>query len=156
MIKFSPNDSTREGWTSWVLHLDQNYLYVNHGLYSPGRHHLIKIGISIINLRRASDRVRCTMKIPIHMRRWLFYWIHYSDVTTGTVASQITSLTIVYSTICSHADQRKHQSAVSLAFVRGIHRWPVNSSHKGPGTRKIFPWDDVLMFKLLAGSVLTK
>ena len=45
----------------------------------------------------------------------------------GTVASQITSLTIVYSTIYSDADQRKHQSSASLAFVRGIHRGPVGT-----------------------------
>ena len=41
--------------------------------------------------------------------------------------------------------QRKHQSSASLAFVRGIRRWPVNSPHKGPVTRKIFPFDDVTM-----------
>ena len=45
----------------------------------------------------------------------------------GATASQITSLTIVYSTVYSDADQRKYQSSASLAFVRGIHRWPVNS-----------------------------
>ena len=43
------------------------------------------------------------------------------------------------------ADQRKNQSSTSLAFVRGIHRWPVNSPHKGPVTRKMFPFDDVTM-----------
>ena len=53
----------------------------------------------------------------------------------GVMASQITSLTIVYSTVYSDADQRKHQSSASLVFVRGIHRWPVNSPHKGPATR---------------------
>ena len=42
-------------------------------------------------------------------------------------------------------NQRKHQSSASLAFVRGIHRWPVNSLHKGPVTRKMFPFDDVIM-----------
>ena len=45
---------------------------------------------------------------------------HYSDVTMGSMASQITSLTIVYSTVYSGVDQRKHQSSASLAFVRGI------------------------------------
>ena len=40
---------------------------------------------------------------------------------------------------------KKHQSSVSLAYVRGIHRWPVNSPHKGPVTRKIFPFDDVII-----------
>ena len=63
----------------------------------------------------------------------------------GAMASQITSLTIVYSTVYSGADQRKHQSPASLAFVRGIHRWPVNSPHKGPVTRKMYPSDDVIM-----------
>ena len=61
---------------------------------------------------------------------------HYNDVIMGTIASQITSLTIVYSIVYSDADQRKHQSSASLAFVRGIPRGPVNSPHKWPVTRK--------------------
>ena len=65
------------------------------------------------------------------------------------IASQITSLTIVYSTVYWGADQRKHQSSVSLAFVRGIHRWPVNSPHKWPVTRKMFPFDDVIVWLLI-------
>ena len=56
----------------------------------------------------------------------------------GAMASRITSLMIVYSIVCSDADQRKHQSSTSLAFVRGNHRWPVNSPHKEPVTRKCF------------------
>ena len=63
----------------------------------------------------------------------------------GTVASQITSLTIVYWNVYSDADQRKHESSASLAFVREIHRGPVNSPHKGPVTRKMFPFDNVFM-----------
>ena len=63
----------------------------------------------------------------------------------GTMASQITRLTIVHSTVYSGTDQRKHESSASLAFGRGIHRWPVNSPHKGPVTRKMFPLDDVIM-----------
>ena len=61
--------------------------------------------------------------------------------------SRFTSLTIVYSTVDSDADQRKHQSSASLAFVRGIHRGPVNSPHKWPVTRKMFPFDDVIMLR---------
>ena len=72
-------------------------------------------------------------------------WGHYIDVIMGAIASQITSLTIVYSSVCLGADQRKHQSSASLAFVWGIHRWPVNSPHKWPVTRKILPFDDVIM-----------
>ena len=70
---------------------------------------------------------------------------HYNDVIMGAMASQITSLTIVYSTVYSGVDQGKHQSSASLAFVRGIHRGPVNSPHKWPVTRKMFPFDDVIM-----------
>ena len=70
---------------------------------------------------------------------------HYNDVIMGAVASQITSLTIVYSIVYSDADQRKHQSSASLAFVRRIHRGPVNSLHKWPVTRKMFSFDDVIM-----------
>ena len=70
---------------------------------------------------------------------------HYSDVIMSAMASQITSLTITYSIVYSGAVQRKHQSSASLAFVRGIHQGPVNSPHKGPVTRKMFPFDDVIM-----------
>ena len=63
---------------------------------------------------------------------------HYNDVIMSTMASQITSLTIVYSTVYLGVDKRKHQSSASLVFVREIHRGPVNSPHKGPVTRKMF------------------
>ena len=86
---------------------------------------------------------------------WVVYWkylnencvclYHYNDVIMGMIASQINSLTIVYSTIYSDTDQRKHQSSTSLAFVRGIHWRPVNSPHKWPVTWKMFPFDDVIM-----------
>ena len=61
------------------------------------------------------------------------------------MTSQFTSLTIVYSTVYWGADQRKHPSSVTLAFVRGIHRWPVNSPHKVPVMWKMFPFDDAIM-----------
>ena len=70
----------------------------------------------------------------------------------GAIASQITSLTSVYSTVYSAADQSKHQSSTSLAFVWGIHRGPVNSPHKWPVTRKMFPFDDVIMVESPANS----
>ena len=69
----------------------------------------------------------------------------YSDVIMSALASQCTTVTIVYSTVCSSAKQRKHQSSASRAFVRGIHRWSVNFPHKGPVTRKMFSLDDVIM-----------
>ena len=68
---------------------------------------------------------------------------YYNDVMMRSMTSQITSLTIVYPTVYSGTHQRKHQSSVSLAFVRG----PVYSPHKGTVTRKMFPFDDVIMRK---------
>ena len=82
--------------------------------------------------------------------------LHYDDVMMGAIASQITSLTIVYSTVHSGADQRKHQSSASLAFVRGIHRGPVNSPHKWPVTRKMFPFDDVIMCVTIFQTIVDK
>ena len=64
-------------------------------------------------------------------------WFHYNDIIMSAMASQITSHTTICSTVYSGADQRKHQSSASLAFLRGIHRWPMNSPHKGAVTRKI-------------------
>ena len=76
---------------------------------------------------------------------------HYSDVIMGAMASQITGVSIVYSTVCSDANQRKHQSSTSLAFVRAIHRLPGNSPHKGPVTRIFFPFHDVIMETIRGG-----
>ena len=66
----------------------------------------------------------------------------YCDVIIGAMASQITSLSIVCSTVYSGADQRKHQSSASMAFLRGIYRWPMNPPHKRP---VMFPFHDVIM-----------
>ena len=67
------------------------------------------------------------------------------SITMSAMVSHITRLTIVYSGVYSGADQRKHQSSASRAFVWEIHRWPVNSPHKRPVTRKMFPFDDVII-----------
>ena len=93
---------------------------------------------------------KCKLKIAVVAFRGHFLFmaeqgLHYDDVTMSVMASQITSFTIVYSTVYSDPDQRKHQSSASLAFVQGIHRWPVNSPHKWPVTLKMSPFDDVIM-----------
>ena len=71
--------------------------------------------------------------------------LHNRDVIMSPMASQITGMSVVCSAVCPDAYQTKHQSSASLAFVRGIHRWPVNSQHKGPVTRKMFPFDNVII-----------
>ena len=81
---------------------------------------------------------------PVMLPHW--HWgNHHNDVIMGALVSQITSLTIVYWTVYSRRRSRKNQSPASQAFVRGNHRWPVNSPHKGPVTRQMFPFDDVIM-----------
>ena len=99
-----------------------------------------------------STPLQCLFRIDNHhseplslYRVGLFLRTHYIDVIMTTMAFQITSLTVVYSTVYSDADQRKHQSSDSLAYVWGIHRRPVNSPYKWPVTRKMFPFDDVIM-----------
>ena len=88
---------------------------------------------------------------------YLLYFasIHYDDVIMTMLESQITSLTVVYSIVYSGVHQRKHQSSASLAFVREIHRGQVNFPHKWPVTRKMFPFDDVIMNSILFYSILS-
>ena len=78
----------------------------------------------------------------------IYSWSHYNDVIMSMIVSQITSVSIVCSTVYSGTDRRKHQSSASLAFVRGIHWWPVDSPHKGKVRRKMFPLDDVIVLKM--------
>ena len=84
----------------------------------------------------------------------IFKFLHYSDVELSAMASRNTGVSIVYSTVCSGADQRQHQSSASLAFVRKIHRLPMNSPHKGPVTRKMFLFDDVIMLSEKNGNII--
>ena len=74
---------------------------------------------------RISEKLR-RLKHPVissNTRQYAwFHHAHYTDVIMTTMASQITSLRVVYSIVHSGADQRKHQSSASLAYVWGIHR----------------------------------
>ena len=72
----------------------------------------------------------------------------------SVMASQITAVSIAWSTVSSGADQRIHRSSASLAFVTGIHRWPVDSPHKWPVTGEMFPFDDVIMMDTLLRPLL--
>ena len=83
----------------------------------------------------------CGLRRSLRIQDWTYCRVtplqrvqHYDDVIMGAMVSQITSLTIVYPTVYSGVDQSKYQSSASLAFV---HKWPV--------TRKMFPFDDVIM-----------
>ena len=81
---------------------------------------------------------------------------HYSDVIISAMASEITSITIVYSILYSGADQRKHRSAASLASVKGIHRSPVNSWINGiesPPPLSSFEWNRDWITKIFQNSL---
>ena len=70
---------------------------------------------------------------------------NYRDVIMSAMSSEITGVSIVYSTVCASTDQRKHQSSLSLEFLRAIHRLPMDFPHIGPVTRKMFSFDDAIM-----------
>ena len=111
------------------------------------QHHLAWytcLTINIVDARNVCDGMDNDIDIAL-VNITLCISLHYSDLIMSTMASQITGVSIVYSTVCSGTDKRKRQKSASLAFVRGIHRWPVNSPHKGPVTRKTFHFDDVIM-----------
>ena len=103
------------------------------------------MGYQVNDDRLQISRSRLSIIVFNNASCWPAESAHYNDVIMSAIGSQITSLTIVYSTAYSGADQRKHQSSTLLAFMRGIHRSPVNSPHKVPVTRKLFPFDDVIM-----------
>ena len=91
----------------WIAHLWNIYLHI----ISDGE---LILRDETLNLKSSTQQSTAIIRVVI----------------MGAMASQTTSLTIVYSTVYSGADHRKYQSSASLAFVRGIHRWPVNSPHK--------------------------
>ena len=94
---------------------------------------------------------RTKHKIRGDYRLW---WLcHYSGVIISTMVLKSLASRLFTQPFFSVADQRKHQSSASLAFVRGIHRWPVNSTRKGPAARKMFPFDDVIMILFLLPSM---
>ena len=93
-----------------------------------------KCDTSPIAIRAGSNKVY----ICRNASRDIFMENHYSGVIMSKLLSQITGVWIVCSTLCSWADQRKHQSLASLAFVRGIHRRPVVSHTKSQNHGKCF------------------
>ena len=142
-------------WTnSWVNNRDADDL----------RHHRAHYGVTVMILRRdpdcpdtAEDMDKLSTRIHqelttksqsiksesifsdtvAHITSMATWW-HYCDVIMGSMASQITSLTLVYSTVHSGTDQRKHQSSPSLAFVRGINRRRWIPRAKGQYSGKCF------------------
>ena len=87
-----------------------------------------------------NKRLICNDNKTKHIVTFTYLMYHYSDVMMSEMAPQITAIWIVCLTVCSGADHRKCQSTASLAFVGGIHWWPVDSPHKGPVMQTMFPF----------------
>ena len=134
-LRTSPNDIAVLGY---LLNRLVYMFFMNHSTISNNSHTIHIFFLACEFSCQSFRQHPCKRSLPIYL--------HYDDVIMSEIASQITSLTIVYSTVHLGADQSKHQSSASLAFVWEIHRWPVNFPHKWPVTRKIFPFDDVIMF----------
>ena len=113
------------------------YLIVEHQFCNPLAITLITRFVGPTCDPPGADRTQVgPMLAPWTLLSGKFSMKYYNDAIMSAVASQITDVPMVCTTVCSGTDQRKHQSSASLAFVRGIHRWSVNSAHKGPVTRK--------------------
>ena len=104
---------------------------------------LIKRILFGIRLQAGANSVQCT-PVTACQQHWPS---HYNDVIMEAIASQISSLPIVYSTVYSRCRSKKHPSSASLAFVRGIHQWPVNSpvagefpAQKDSNAENVFIW----------------
>ena len=131
-----------------MLQFTDVYTYVHGAQWVEGKYANtweLFMGISLCYFKtKKSGYVKAPQgQVATHRPLYKTMMFKFSDVHHIDV--NMSSLTIVYSTIYWGANQRKHQSSSSLAFVQGIHRWPVNSPHKGPVTRKMFPFDDVIV-----------
>ena len=117
-------------------------------LKSPASRLFTQTFIQGADQRKHQSSASLVFVMEIH--RWPVNSPHKGPVTRkmfplDDVIMNMTSLFNFWGATYSCSDQRKHQSSASLVFVMEIHRWPVNSPHKGPVTRKMFPLDDVIM-----------
>ena len=126
------------------VYMQDNYVYIITYFFTQVKMYIVQWNIYVVMYlhghRTLPNLTSHVFDLTAHHK-----FMYYSDVIMSAMASHITTVSIISSTVCSGADQRKHQSFVSLAFVIGIYRWPVDSPHKGLVTRKIFLYHDFIM-----------
>ena len=130
----------------WIFVLNIFVKYCKYAGAEHSKESMVRMWYSIMPMHRVVLYREPDLWQPYqqHILNSVNFPMHNNDVIMITMASQITSLTAVYSTVYSDADQRKHHSSASMAFVCGNSPGPVNSPQKGPVTRKMFPFDDVI------------
>ena len=118
-----------------IFHTQLVYMFANSYLYWDMNtkwqfvEHSYTLQCVVIHLSNVYMLYICLTRLTKMIQLAVVAAQHYSEVIMGTMASQTTSLTIVYTTVYSGADQGKHQSSASLAFVRGINRGPGKRFH---------------------------
>ena len=109
------------------------------------------LGLKLNHVSKSGHRCPRSMTVKMGMRLCITYERSIAMTQGITVTSKWARWRLkspasrLFTQSFTGVNQRKHQSSASLAFVRGIHRWPVNSPHKGPVTQKMFAFDDVIM-----------
>ena len=133
--QFQPVGSARVG-NGWVIFRKTAHFWVRDVSSVPSilfSQQLLQLGTIFINTHDRSIRSFFSSTVPYRTACFSVStspW-HYNDVIMSAMTYEITGVSIVCLTVCSSADQRKYQSCASLAFVRGIHWWPVDSLTKG-------------------------
>ena len=129
----------------YILHTwISNYIHING--YNVVRS-LCRSGL--LHWHRGEDSPQC----PNTNEALWWIWVNKSHNSTSPwrhnerdgVSNSPASRLFTQPFIQAHIKEKKNQSSALLAFVRGIHRWPLNSLHIGPVTRKMFLFDDVIM-----------
>ena len=127
-------------------HSNTTWQIINYDWFYPKTKHFLPANFHLQSENLCANRIDGVRKNSLSDVCFLLHQeFHYDDIIMNTMASPITSLTSVYSSVYSGADRRKHHGSASLASVRGIHRWAVNSPHKNPVTRKMCSFEDVIM-----------
>ena len=88
--------------------------------------------------------VKCQLSVAQNAFKKGVHLTHVFTKLMSSITSQFTGKSTVCSTICLGEHGGKHQSPRYWPCASGIHQWPMGSPHKGPVTRKAFPYDDVL------------
>ena len=102
---------------------------------------IIELGFSLFGIRLDLDKVIAVVMDMVYCEYGSLEWRHNGRDSVSNHQPHVCILNRLF-----RRRSKKTSNSASLAFARGIQRWPVNSRHKWPVTRKMFPFDDVIMY----------